>query len=120
CAQLPPDGEAITLVVRRVPGWQRIVFHAATRRVGIPEGTELDLGSTAKALASDLAAAAAVDAMGEGGVLVGLGGDIAVAGDPPVEGWHIQLAENAEAPIDPDAETVSVRSGGGAPSSTRG
>ena len=90
----------------------RVRFSAATRQVMLPPGIELDLGSTAKALASDLAAAEALDAMGEGGVLVNLGGDIAVAGAAPAEGWHMQLADDARAPVSVDRETISIRSGG--------
>ncbi len=113
-----PHGDAVTLVIREVPGWQRITFYEASRRVRVPPGVDIDLGSTAKALASDLAAAAALQAMGEGGVLVSLGGDVAVAGDPPPEGWHVQVSDSSEAAIASDAETVCIRSGGLATSST--
>ena len=92
-----------------VPGWRRIQLFPATRRVEIPEGVEVDLGATAKALAADLAAAEAAAAMPGGGVLVSLGGDVAVAGDPPAEGWHIQIAEDSRAPITADGETVAIR-----------
>jgi thiamine biosynthesis lipoprotein len=108
----------IRLVVRRVPGWRRIALDEAARTATVPAGVELDLGSTAKALAADLAAAAARRAMGAGGVLVSLGGDIAVAGEPPVGGWHIQVAEDSGASLGPDAETVSIDTGGLATSST--
>src|SRR5438034_5943461 len=69
----------------RVPGWQAIRFDRRSRTVLLPPGVELDLGSTGKALAADLAARAALAAAGAGGVLVGLGGDIATAGTPPSE-----------------------------------
>jgi len=117
-AEVPADGAPIALTVRAVPGWRRVTVLDATRRVSLPAGIELDLGSTAKALASDLAAAAALEAMGDGGVLVGLGGDVAVRGAAPREGWHVQMADSSEAPLDPAAETVSIRSGGIATSST--
>jgi thiamine biosynthesis lipoprotein len=106
-------------VVQPVPGWRRIVLNEVTSSVVVPAGVEVDLGSTAKALASDLAARAALDAMaGEGGVLVSLGGDIAVAGTPPPGDWQIQVADSSDAPITPDGETIAVRSGGVATSST--
>jgi FAD:protein FMN transferase len=117
-AAMSPDLEPFSVRVAPVPGWQRIRFSAATRLLTLPAGVELDLGSTAKALAADMAAAEALDAMGEGGVLVNLGGDIAVAGDAPVEGWHIQFADDSHAPIAPDRETICIRSGGVATSST--
>jgi thiamine biosynthesis lipoprotein len=115
---LPADGAPISLTVSPVPGWRRLRLFPATRRVEIDAGVEIDLGATAKALAADLAAAAALVAMHGGGVLVSLGGDISVAGDPPQEGWHIQIAENSRAAITPDGETIAIRSGGVATSST--
>jgi FAD:protein FMN transferase len=115
---LAPDGAPIDLLVRPVPGWRRIRLHAASRRVEIPDGVEIDLGATAKALAADLGAAAARDAIGGGGVLVSLGGDVAVAGITPEDGWHVQIAEDSRAPITPDGETIAIRSGGVATSST--
>ena len=117
-AAVQADGAPIALAVTPVPGWQRIRLFPATRRVEFPAGVEIDLGATAKALAADLAAAAAVEAMGGGGVLVSLGGDVSVAGDPPDEGWHIQIAEDSHAPITPDGETIAIRAGGVATSST--
>ena len=53
----------------------------------------LDLGATAKALAADRAAAAIEAAVG-GGVLVNLGGDIQVSGDPPPGGWLVGIAND--------------------------
>jgi thiamine biosynthesis lipoprotein ApbE len=116
--QVPADGSPINLTVRRIPGWQAIYFDEASRTVRVPVGVEIDLGATAKALAADLAAATAIEAMGVGGVLVSLGGDIAVAGDPPPEGWPIQASEDSGAPIKQGEETISIRSGGIATSST--
>jgi thiamine biosynthesis lipoprotein ApbE len=117
-ASLPPDGSPIQLRVSSVPGWEAIDFDEARRMVRVPRGLEIDLGATAKALTADLAAAAALDAAGGGGVLVSLGGDIALAGHPPDEGWLIQAGEDSSAHLDDTQETVSVRSGGVATSST--
>jgi len=88
------------------------------RMVRVPRGMELDLGATAKALASDLSAAAALEAAGPGGVLVSLGGDIAVAGEPPDGGWIIQVSEDSGSPIATGEETVAITAGGMATSST--
>ncbi|WP_019925165.1 FAD:protein FMN transferase [Nocardia sp. BMG111209] len=54
----------------------------------LPAGTLLDLGACAKAWAAD-AIAAELAATHTGGFLVNLGGDIAVAGVLPPEGWAI-------------------------------
>ena len=110
--------EPLRLVATSVPGWQAIGFSLATRTVVIPRGVEIDLGATAKALASDLAAAAALKAVGRGGVLVSLGGDIAVAGEAPSGGWPVQVSEDSAAMIDEGEETVTITSGGIATSST--
>jgi thiamine biosynthesis lipoprotein len=112
------DGGPLMLAVVPVPGWRRIRLYPATRRVEIDGGVEVDLGATAKALAADLAAAAAREAMGRGGVLVSLGGDVSVAGDAPESGWHIQIAEDSRAAITPGGETIAIRAGGVATSST--
>jgi thiamine biosynthesis lipoprotein len=117
-AQVAVDGMAIDLVVSRVPGWHGIAFNEAARTIRIPRGVDLDLGATAKAMTSDLAAAAAMARIGGGGVLVSLGGDIAVAGEPPAEGWVIQASEDSNAPIKDREETIGIRSGGIATSST--
>jgi thiamine biosynthesis lipoprotein ApbE len=110
--RIPTDGAPIRLVANRIPGWQAIRFSAATRTVRIPIGVEIDLGATAKALASDLAAHAASEAIGGAGVLVSLGGDIAVAGEAPPGGWAIQTSEDSAAPIRQGEESVTVTSGG--------
>src|SRR2546430_285215 len=65
------------------------------------------------------AARAALEAAGPGaGVLVSLGGDIAVAGVAPAGGWVVQLSEDSGAPIREGAEAVTIASGGLATSST--
>ena len=94
-ALVPPDGDRIHLVAEHIPGWRAVQLDLGSRTVRLPRGVEIDLGATAKALASDLAAAAASKAIGGGGVLVSLGGDIAVAGEAPAEGWSIQTSDDS-------------------------
>jgi thiamine biosynthesis lipoprotein len=118
-AAVPPDGEALKLIIRPIPGWRAVRFSATTRTVSVPRGVEVDLGATAKALAADLAAAAGLRAMGgEGGILIGLGGDIAVLGDAPPGGWVVQVSDDSNDQVDPTAETVALRGGAIASSST--
>jgi thiamine biosynthesis lipoprotein len=102
----------------RVPGWQAIRFDRRSRTVLLPPGVELDLGSTGKALAADLAARAALKAAGAGGVLVSLGGDIATAGTAPAGGWRIHLAEDSGEKPDGDGDVICLPAGGIATSST--
>jgi thiamine biosynthesis lipoprotein ApbE len=118
-ASVAAAGEALVLTAHAIPGWRTVRFSATTRSVLVPRGVELDLGATAKALASDLAAAAALDALGDGGALVSLGGDIALAGEAPQGGWTIQVSDDSTAPFDSEAERISVVSGALATSSTR-
>lgn len=109
---------ALRLSARRVPGWQAVSVDLALRRVTIPRGVRLDLGATAKALAADRAAAAAAAATGGSGVLVNLGGDIAVAGSAPSGGWPVRVAEDHRAPADAPGQSLTIRSGALATSST--
>ena len=117
-ASVPSTGEALHLVATRIPGWQAVQFSPATRTVLLPHGVELDLGATSKALAADLAATAALNAISGGGVLVSLGGDISVAGEPPPGGWSIQASEDSAAPLSDAEESVCIASGGLATSGT--
>jgi thiamine biosynthesis lipoprotein len=72
-------------------GWQAI--HLQGNELTWPDGVLLDLGATAKGLGADRAAAAAHASAADGGVLVSLGGDIAVAGRPPAGGWPVLIAD---------------------------
>ncbi|MDX6659406.1 MAG: FAD:protein transferase, partial [Solirubrobacteraceae bacterium] len=112
-AEVAPDGPALTPV--RAPGWRTVELDPDTRTVTFPGEVRLDLGATAKALAADRAAAAAHSAAGTG-VLVSLGGDIAVAGEPPGGGWAVALADDHAAPA--SGPVVAIESGGLATSST--
>ena len=74
------------------PGWQLVRLDGPLLR--IPPGIRLDLGATAKGLGSDRAVRAVMAAAGgQGGVLISLGGDIAVGGTPPRDGWPVTVAE---------------------------
>ena len=110
------QGRAVPTQVRRPVGWRHITLDESRRTVQLPAGCRLDLGATAKAWAADAAAMAAADRTGVG-VLVSLGGDLAVAGPAPDHGWPVTIADDHARPR-PDDPTVLVRSGGLATSST--
>ena len=117
---VPPDGPPLNLVVKAVPGWRQVRLDPATRTLAMPAGIRLDLGATAKAWAADRAAARIAAKLGAG-VLVGLGGDIAVAGQAPPGGWRIRVQDVTGRPEDvPEgpATVVAITSGGLATSST--
>lgn len=71
--------------------WQAIRLRG--NELTMPAGVLVDLGATAKGLGADRAAAAAYASAGDGGVLVSLGGDLAVAGRPPAGGWPVLIAD---------------------------
>jgi thiamine biosynthesis lipoprotein len=102
---------------RRRPAWHAVELDEARGVVQVPRGVELDLGATAKALAADRAAAAAQRRTG-GGVLVSLGGDVAVAGPPPADGWAIRVTDDHAGPPDAAGQTVAIATGGLATSGT--
>ncbi len=117
---VPPDGPPLNLVVRAVPGWRQVHLDLTSRTLAMPPGTRLDLGATAKAWAADRAAARMAAELGCG-VLVGLGGDIAVAGPGPEAGWRIRVQDvtgRPEAVPDGPSTVVAITSGGLATSST--
>jgi thiamine biosynthesis lipoprotein len=117
-ARIAADRGPVKLRAWRIPGWRAIRFDRRSRTVMLPPGVELDLGSTGKALAADLAATAALAAARRGGVLVSLGGDIGTAGMAPAGGWRILVAEDSRMRPDADGEVICVPSGGVATSST--
>jgi thiamine biosynthesis lipoprotein len=99
------------------PGWGSVSVDRRTARVRVPAGVELDLGASAKALAADRAATRIGESLGCG-VMVNLGGDIAVAGPPPADGWRVSVCDDHANPGTGPTQTVSISSGGLATSST--
>lgn len=98
-------------------GWRTVSVDREWSSVQVPSGVELDLGATAKALTADRAAKR-VEAEIGGGVLVNLGGDLSIAGDPPAGGWLVRVTDDhAARPTDP-GQTIGLIAGGLATSST--
>lgn len=116
--QVPSEGPPLTLGVQRAPGWWQIEIDDIGERARLPRGVRIDLGATAKALAADLCAAAVARVL-RCGALVSLGGDIAVAGDPPTGGWPVSVTDRSdlELPTGGHAQTVAMHGGGLATSS---
>lgn len=101
-----------------VPGWRSVQVDRAAGTVTVRKGVRIDLGATAKAFAADRAASAIHESTGAG-VLIGLGGDLALAGDAPGDGWPVYVTEDHRR-LDAEGagETVCLRDGGLATSST--
>ena len=108
---------AVRVAVRRVAGWRAVDLDVRHGRARVPRGVRLDLGATAKALAADRAARGAHEAAGCG-VLVNLGGDIAVCGPAPAGGWRVRVTDDHRAPADAPGQHVEIHTGGLATSST--
>ncbi len=99
-----------------VPGWRSVTLDGPVLR--LPSGVRLDLGATAKGLGSDRAVRAAMSAnRQEGGVLVSLGGDIAVDGQPPCDGWPILVADEPDPSGQASTQAVRLVAGAVATSS---
>jgi FAD:protein FMN transferase len=122
----------------RVPGWRSVRLDRRRLLAQLTNGAQLDLGATAKAWAADRCAGIIAAETGSG-VLVSLGGDIAVAGPPPADGgegqveraewmgsgrwvggagWGVRVTDDHAAGPDAPGQTVTIRSGGLATSST--
>jgi thiamine biosynthesis lipoprotein len=127
---LTRTGRPIELRLEPIPGWQSVDLSSVRREIRLRRGVELDLGSTGKAFAADLAAAAAFEAVRPPpglvprdadigvGVLVSLGGDIATAGTAPPGGWRILVSDDSDTPTDSPGEVVAIAGGAIATSST--
>jgi thiamine biosynthesis lipoprotein len=101
------------------PGWWRITLDADARSAAIPDGVHVDLGSSAKSFAADGAAMRITAVLGCG-VLVNLGGDVAIAGPAPHDGWAIGIGDRSTTPSDEVDLVLAVFAGGVATSGTTG
>lgn len=111
------SGPARSRPLAAVPGWRTVQLDLDSATVRLPPGVRLDLGATAKALAADHAAAAALEAAGCS-VLVSFGGDLAVAGPAPDEGWRVRVTDDHRAGTQAPGQWITVWAGGLATSST--
>jgi thiamine biosynthesis lipoprotein len=112
-----PAGERRRLVVNARSSWRAIELDVQRRTVRLPVGVRLDLGATAKAWAADRAALAAHERTGAG-VLVSLGGDIALGGPAPASGWRVLVAEDHRVPLNGPGQQIRLHAGGLATSTT--
>jgi thiamine biosynthesis lipoprotein len=114
------EGEGMRVRVRVIPGWRSVHVDPAAGRLTVPGGVQLDLGATVKGWAADRSAARIAGELGCG-VLVSLGGDTSVAGEPPADGWRIRVQDRTALPgeaADGPSQVVTIRDGGLATSST--
>jgi thiamine biosynthesis lipoprotein len=111
------DGPALSGPPHPACGWGSVTITDDPALVTVPVGASLDLGATAKALGADRAAAAARAACGCG-VLVALGGDLAVAGQAPGGGWPVWVTDDHAASAEAPGQRVTLATGALATSSS--
>jgi thiamine biosynthesis lipoprotein ApbE len=119
-ASVPAQGAAVRISVSRASSWQQVKLDQDARLLTLPVGVRLDLGATAKAWAADRSARRIARELGCG-VLVSLGGDIAVAGQVPAGGWSVRVQDVTGDPAAicaGPASVVAIHEGGLATSST--
>ncbi len=114
-SELPRAVSTNQLARARVTDWDAIRLDRDAGTVWMPRGCRLDLGSTTKAWAADQLAGQLFESLGCG-VLVDLGGDLALCGPAPEDGWIVQVvdgsADSGRGPL------VMLADGGLATSST--
>lgn len=115
--QIESCGATVPARPRPAPGWWQIEMDPGPRTVTVPIGVHVDLGATAKALAADRSARRIAQVL-DGGVLVNLGGDVAVSGPCPTGGWGVGIAPRCTVPTDSVGPVVPVFAGGLATSGT--
>lgn len=114
-----PVAPAVRIVLERAGTWRDVRLDQAAGTVAVPAGISLDLGATAKAATADRAAARVAACCPGVGVLVSLGGDVAVAGPPPASGWAVRIEDSSL--TDPGrggGPVIAVHDGGLATSGT--
>ncbi|MGN6871038.1 MAG: FAD:protein FMN transferase [Solirubrobacteraceae bacterium] len=116
-SELPDAPPARSVPLAEVPGWRTVQVEASAGVIRLAPGVSLDLGATAKALAADHAAAAAFAAAGCG-VLVSFGGDLAMLGAAPDEGWRVRVTDDHRAGVEAPGQWITLWGGGLATSST--
>jgi thiamine biosynthesis lipoprotein len=102
---------------RAVPAgrWAEILIDRSASTITVPKGVSLDLGGSAKGWTVDTALDLCRLELGHEASSVGLcisaGGDIAVAGPPPLGGWPVRLSETLDRERGPGDEWVALQSG---------
>jgi thiamine biosynthesis lipoprotein len=112
------DGRLVRPRFEPAGRWREIEVDDERCTVCVPAGVELDLGASAKALAADRIAEDAAAAVGAG-VLVSIGGDVAIAGAPPDGGWVVGIDDDHTAPAANVEARIALSAGGLASSGTR-
>ncbi len=112
------ENVSVVQVPRRIFG-DSVIFDGETQVLTVRQPCVIDLGATAKARCADRIAQNVIAAGVAEGVIVGLGGDLSLAGIAPLGGWPVSIATSAKSTNHGVIHrTLSVFGGGVATSST--
>ena len=95
------------VILAASPGMSAVTIDESTSTISLPTGVGLDPGAIGKGLAADIIAEELFGA-GAGGVLVNLGGDISLAGEPAAgDPWSISI-EDERRPADHPERVLQI------------
>jgi thiamine biosynthesis lipoprotein len=102
-----PASAWLDIALRAVPGMAGVVVNREASTVRLPAGVRLDPGAIGKGLAADVVAGELRSA-GAAGVLVNLGGDLAISGTTE-QAWAIDVEDERRDPDDPRRILQTIR-----------
>jgi FAD:protein FMN transferase len=96
-----PAGALDDVLLAAAPGMSGVTIDESSSTISLPPGVGLDPGAIGKGLAADIVAEELISA-GAHGVLVNLGGDVSLAGEPDTdEPWAIGIEDERRGTDDP-------------------
>ncbi len=96
-----PAGALDDVLLAAAPGMSGVTIDESSSTISLPSGVGLDPGAIGKGLAADIVAEELISA-GAHGVLVNLGGDVSLAGEPDNdEPWTIGIEDERRGADDP-------------------
>ena len=108
-----PAGALDDVLLAATPGMSGVTIDESSSTISLPSGVGLDPGAIGKGLAADIVAEELISA-GAHGVLVNLGGDVSLAGEPDSdEPWAIGIEDERRGADDPQRLMRTLTLAGG-------
>ena len=108
-----PAGALDDVLLAAAPGMSGVTIDESSSTISLPSGVGLDPGAIGKGLAADIVAEELISA-GAHGVLVNLGGDVSLAGEPDSdEPWAIGIEDERRGADDPQRLMRTLTLAGG-------
>lgn len=108
-----PAGALDDVLLAAAPGMSGVTIDVSSSTISLPSGVGLDPGAIGKGLAADIVAEELISA-GAHGVLVNLGGDVSLAGEPDTdEPWAIGIEDERRGADDPQRLMRTLTLAGG-------